>query len=220
MKTRALKTAIIAIEVIAIGMAITAAAVVFLFWRIGQDPVSLNLLRPSIEYAIEGRLPRGYDAKIAAIDVKRAATRGVYELRLTDVVILDAEDQAAANAPEMLLTFGLGDLISGSIGPQTVAVDGASFRIVRRENLSVDIPIVKKQSEKRKRLSLSKALNGEFLKSAFQSAVISNAELTFIDIASGRAWTAPDSEVQLHRTEDGLTASLHSKIEMNGAGGN
>ena len=67
MKKRALKTAVIAFEVIALLIAIAAAAVIFLSWRLGQGPVELGLLKPSAEFAIERRLPKGYEAKIGGI---------------------------------------------------------------------------------------------------------------------------------------------------------
>ncbi len=216
MKKRAIKSAVIVIEVIAVAVAIIAAALFFLFWRVGEKPLSLDLLRPSIELAIKANLPPGYDARIASMEIKRAAPQGVYELRFSDVVIMDAEDQKAADAPAMVMTFGLGDLLGGRVGPQTIAVDGASFRIVRRENLSVEIPIVKKQQQNRNGLSLQTLLNGGLLKSAFQSAVISHAELSFMDVASGREWTAPNSDVQLLKTEEGLTARIHGMIDMGG----
>ncbi len=52
MKKRALKTAVIAFEVVALAIAIAAAAIIFLSWRLGQGPVRLDILKPSVEFAI------------------------------------------------------------------------------------------------------------------------------------------------------------------------
>jgi len=214
MKKRALKTALIAIEVIAILMAIAAALVAFLYWRIGQGPVSLELFRPSVEYAIERRLPPGYDAVIDHIALQRAAARGDYDLLLTGVNVLDTEKAPAATAPRVEFIFSLGDFLGGRIGPKSMAVDQAKFRIVRRENLNVDIPIVKKEKEKKSAPALPSILDGKFLRSAFEFAELTNAEITFFDVASGRQWTAPGAAVDLRRTADGVTALVHGSIEM------
>lgn len=217
MKKRALKTAVIAFEVAAVAIAILAAALFYLYWRLGQDPVSLDLLRPSVEFAIERRLPEGYDAKVGAIELARADARGEYRLLLSEVAVLDADDQPAASAPAIVTTMALGDFLRGAIGPKTIAIDGASFRIIRRENLQVDIPIVKKPQKKKQHTSpLSSLLGGDFLKSAFESAYLSNAEITFLDAASGRAWSAPDAQVRLLRTDDGLTALARGTFDMSG----
>ena len=216
MKKRALKTAVIAFEVIAVAIAISAAALFYLHWRLGQGPVSLHLLRPSVEFAIERRLPEGYDARVGAIELSRAEARGEYRLLLSDVVVLDADDESAANAPAIVTTLELGDFLRGEIGPKTIAVDGASLRIIRRENLQVDIPIVKKKRKQEHAPLLSSLLRGNFLKSAFESAELSNAEITFLDAASGRAWSAPDAQVRLLRSDEGLTALARGAFDMSG----
>lgn len=219
MKKRALKTAIIAIEAIAIAIAVAAAALIFLYWRLGQGPAPLGLFRPSVEFAIEQRLPAGFDAKVGPIELRRTDEPGIYELRVEDVVANDAEGAMAAQAPEILLSFGLGDLLAGKVGPRTVAIDGAEFRIVRNENLNIEIPIAtaKERSKKSARPRLSGLINGRLLKSAFDSAIVSDATITFIDKASARSWSAPDSYVELRRTEEGLSALIRGELEMGAA---
>jgi hypothetical protein len=216
MKKRALKTAVIAFEVIALLIAIAAAAVIFLSWRLGQGPVELGLLKPSAEFAIERRLPKGYEAKIGGIELRRSEARGEYRLQLRNLSILDAEDEEAASAPEILTTFDIGDVLRGAIGPKTVIAEGARFRIVRRENLNVDIPIVKKAPSPRRDGQLADVLGGRLLKSAFDSAELSGAEITFYDVASGRSWSAPDTKVYLRRNEQGLAALVEGRIDMDG----
>ncbi|MEX6633615.1 YhdP family protein [Hyphococcus lacteus] len=216
MKKRALRTAIIFFEVIAIAIAILAAGLFFLYWRLGQGPVSLDVFKRSIEYTIEQRSPDDFDAQISSIELLRAEARDEYFLRLNDTKILDADDELAAAAPEILLTFSLGDILKGGIGPKTVVADGASFRIVRHETLNVDIPIVSKTSNQKTGMGLSKLLELRILKSAFSSATISNAQITFLDEASGRAWATRNAEVSLKRDDRGLSALVLGSIDMDG----
>ncbi len=214
MKKRALKTAVIALEVIAIALAFAAASLIFLSWRLGQGSVSLHLFKPSVEFAIERRLPKGYDARIGDIELRRTDARGEYSLAVNELSILDTDDQEAASAPQVLMIFSLGDLLAGAIGPKTLTADDARLRIIRRENLNVDIPIVKQKTPKRKGPGLSALLEGRLLKSAFEKADLSNAEVTFFDEASGRSWIAPAMEVRLDRTANGLEALLDGEIDM------
>ncbi len=214
MKKRALKTAVLAFEVIALLIAIAAAAVIFLSWRLTQGPVELYILKPSVEFAIERRLPRGYDAAIDSIELRSAEARGEYRLQLHGLTITGEDDEEAASAPAILMTFDLGDLLAGEIGPKIVTAQGASFRIIRRENLNVDIPIVKKPGGRGRQFAA--LLDGRLLRSAFDSAELSDAEITFLDVASGRAWAAPHTQVTLRRTEGGLTALLEGRIDMDG----
>lgn len=214
MKKRALKTAVIALEVVAILGAIVAAALIFLYWRLGQGPVSLDLFRPSVEFAIERRLPKGYDAKIGDIELRRTETRGEYRLEVSDLSVVDRQDHEAAGAPQVFVTFGFGDFLAGEVGPKTIRADKARFSIIRRENLNVDIPIVKHKAPKKRGLNLSSLLDGGLLKSAFETAELSNAEITFLDEASGRSWIAPATQVSLRRNETGLAAFVDGRIDM------
>ena len=214
MKKRALKSAVIALEVIALVIAIAAAALIFLTWRLGQGPVFLNIFKPSFEFAIERRLPKGYDAKLGEIELRRTETRGEYRLAVNNISILDTDDHEAASAPQLLMTFDLGDFLAGEIGPKTVISGGARFSIIRRENLNVDIPIVQAKATRKKGLGLSALLEGRLLKSAFEEAELSNAEIIFFDEASERSWTAPSTQVRLRRGDEGLTAMLDGEIDM------
>ncbi|WP_411817690.1 AsmA-like C-terminal domain-containing protein [Hyphococcus sp. DH-69] len=217
MKKRALKSAIVALEVVAIAIAIVAAALFFLYWRLGQGPVSLDIFKRSVEYSIEQRTPDDFGASIASIELLRADARDEYMLRLKDTRILDADNEVAAAAPEILLTFTLGDIFNGEIGPKTILADGASFRIIRRKNLNVDIPIVGKKTPKKKTTPrFSNIKNLPILKTAFSSASISNAKITFLDEASGRAWATENAEVNLTRDDEGLIASVLGAIDMDG----
>ena len=214
MKKRALKSAVIALEVIALAIAIAAAALIFLTWRLGQGPVMLDLFKPSVEFAVERRLPKGYDAKLGEIELRRTELRGEYRLAVNDISIFDTDGHEAARAPQLLMTFDLGDFLSGEIGPKTILADRAHLSIIRRENLNVDIPIVKVKAPRKKGPGLAAILEGGLLKSAFEEAHLSNAEITFFDEASERSWTAPSTEVRLRRNDAGLTALVDGKIDM------
>ncbi len=216
MTSRALKAGLIVVQIAALAIAIGAAALVFLYWRMGQAPVSLGLFRPSVEAAIERRLPDGYQASIEAIDIRRIAAEGAIQIDVAGLRVLNADDVSAAEAPLVTFSFSLRDALLGKAVPRTARVQGAKFRIIRKRDLSVEIPVAKPESRNRRRSPLSALIDGAFLDSAFQSAQMEGAQITFYDVASGRAWSAPDAGVSLTRTTTGLTARIAGEIDMHG----
>ncbi|WDI31996.1 DUF3971 domain-containing protein [Hyphococcus flavus] len=217
MKKKAFKTAVLIVEIAALAIAIAAAALVYVYWRSGQGPVSLNLFRSSAELAIERRLPSGFDARIESIEIERSRDNADLSLRLHDLNILDAEENSAAFAPEIFAVFQIGDLLRGEVGPQTLVAEGATFKIIRRENQNVEIPVAKTERKKSAFPGISSLIDGGILKSAFESAELNNAEVLFLDAASGRSWSAPDTQIYLKRNASGLAARVSGAIEMDGA---
>ncbi len=217
MKNKAFKTAIILVEFAALAITIFAAALLFLYWRMGQGPVSLSLFKQSAEHAIERQLPAGFDAGIQSIHMQRTDGGGTLLLRMTDTKILDADGNPAADAPELLFTFHLQDLMKGEIGPRSAVADAARFRIVRHENLKVEIPIARAEKKQRRSLPVvSSFIDGSLLKSAFESAEIKNAEIIFYDVASARSWSTKNAHVDVNRNSDGLVAHAAGEIDMDG----
>lgn len=216
MRKKAVKAAVIMIEAAALVIAIAAAAIVFLYWRTGQGPVSLGPFGSSIEGAIERRLPQGYDAEIRSIDVRRTENSGLLLLRLTELKILDADGVAAAEAPEILFSFYLQDLMKGAAGPKTAVADGAQFRIVRKKNLNIELPISPVKQQRPSFPFVSSLFEGNLLSSAFESAEISNAKIVFYDEASQRSWSTGNAQVSLKRSGEGLVAHASSILNMDG----
>lgn len=216
MKKRAVKAAVLAIEVIAIAIAVFAASIAFLYWRLEQGPVNLSLFKPSAEFAIQRQWPTGYRASIGAVELRRVSDRGRYQFRILDVVVFDRQEVEAASAPEVLIFYDLGDVLGGSAAPREVSLDGANIRIVRQSNLNIEIPIARQRSSKSRKRRLAALLDGGTAKRAFQSVIISNAEIEFLDVNSGRSWSAPGSEIRLASDADGVTAETRGEINMDG----
>ncbi len=218
MKKRAAKAGLIFLEVAAIVIAVVAAGVVFLFWRVERAPVSLAMFKPSLEYTVSRRLPKDYRCDIGSIELARDQQSGDYLVQLSAVKILDDENTEAASASDVMLTFSAGSLISGSIGPRTMSATNAKFRIVRNEALDVKIPAV---GGRRKTWPLASALPSFLdrnpLSSTFERAEIADAEITFVDIASGRSWTTQDASVLIERQTEGLSAAVSGNLDIGGS---
>ncbi len=216
MRKRAAKAGLIIIEVAAIAIAVIAASGAFLFWRLESGPVSLSIFKPSIELAVQSRLPEGYRCDVGAIKLARQEGKGAYVVRLSGIQIIDDEANEAASARQVGLTFALGDFFTGEVGPRTIVASGAKFRIIRNAEQNVKLPTVRSGAKKSLFSRLSSLLDRNVFNHAFENAEMTDAEITFIDIASGRSWMTRDASIAIIRQADGLSATIGGAIETGG----
>ncbi len=216
MNKRAAKTALILFEVIAILIGVAGAATAFLYWRLDSGPMSLNVFKSSAEIAIERQLPVGYAVTIGGVALGRTDKRSEVVVTLSGLAISDAADDEAASAADMSFVFDFGDIFSGKTGPKTITALGAKFRIVRNEKLNVELPPVQRQRHSFF-AAVSPVFDRQILKSAFESADIANAQITFVDSVSGRSWIAPAANIALKRDEGGLAGMLDGSLDIGGA---
>ena len=217
MKKRAAKTALIFVEVIAILVAIAGAGAAFLYWRLDSGPVSLNFFISSVEVAIERKLPVGYDVKIDEAALGRTGRRSDVIINFSGLRILNAANDETVSADNISFTFDFGDILSGKAGAKRIGATGAKFRIVRNENLNIELPAVQRQRRRSFFADMPLVFDRQLLKSAFESAEIAKAEITFIDSASGRSWVAPAANVMLRRNETGLVGEFDGALDIAGA---
>jgi Protein of unknown function/AsmA-like C-terminal region len=218
MRKRAAKAGLIVIEVAAIAIAVIAAGGAFLFWRLESGPVSLSIFKPSIELAVQARLPEGYRCAVDTIKLARQEGKGAYVVRVSGIQIIDDEAKEAASASEVGLTFALGDFFSGEAGPRTIVASGVKFRVVRNAEQNVKLPAVSSSTARKSPIArLSSLLDRNIFNNAFENAEMSDAEITFVDIASGRSWMTRDASITIKKQTDGLSATIGGAIDIGGA---
>jgi len=217
MRKRAAKAGLILIEIAAIVIAVIAAGAAFLFWRVERGPVSLAIIKPSIELAVQSRLPEGYQCDVRKIELARQEAKGAYVVRLSGIKIIDDEANEAASAADVGLTFAFKNLFAGEVGPQTIAASGAKIRIVRNAAQDLKIPAVRTNGKKSPLSSLSVLFDGGLLESAFESAEMTDAQITFVDVASNRSWVTRNASVAIKRETDGLSAIVGGSIDTGAA---
>ena len=202
------------IEIAAIAVAVFAASAAYLYVRLQQGPVSLGAFRQSAAFAIERRLPKGYDATVGAIELIQDQEH--FAVRLSDVDIANADGEATAAADIVDLVFETRDMLDRRVGPETVRAVGARFRILRNAEQTVKIPAARGRGGRSLFPSSDKMIGSGFLKSAFKKAEIEDAVVTFVDEASGRAWTSNNASIVIDRTDIGLTGAMAGDIDVDG----
>ncbi len=217
MRKRAAKAGLIIIELTAIAIAVLAAGGAFLFWRVESGPVSLSIFKPSIELAVQSRLPEGYRCEVGTIKLARQEGKDAYVVRLSGLQIIDDEANEAASASDVGLTFALGDFFAGEVGPRTIIASGAKFRVIRNADQNVKLPTVRGSSRKSPFSRLSSLLDRNVLNSAFENAEMNDAEITFVDIASGRSWITHNTSIAIKNQNHGLSAVISGAIDTGGA---
>lgn len=216
MKQRALKSAILAAEVAAVVVALFAALVFALMWRLAQGPMPLTMFRASAESAIERGFPKGYDARIANIEVSRGTAKGDYVLSFSETVVADPEGAVVAAAPQVRFVFNAGDMIAGRLGPKSIDGAHARLHITRNTERRIDLPMTRQLAARDARTGLAADLEARFFRSAFREATFDNITVTFLDEASGRAWSTEDARLRLEQAEAGLTAHAAGAIDLDG----
>ena len=221
MTKRALRAAVLALELCAVLIAALCAGGVFLYWRLGQGPVSLDLFSQSVEFAIERRLPPDYNVDVGALVLHRheGDARGQYLLAVMDFAILDPSGAETAFAPHVDFYFAPSDFFTGALGPRSMRASHARFSIVRNRNYNLEVPGAPRPggaARVREDGPLSQIFNGGLLKTAFREAVLDHAQVSFSDEASGRSWLAPDASVSVWRGGGVLTATLAGDLDIGG----
>jgi len=216
MKRRAAKVCLILLEVTAALVAVIAASAVFLYWRVGRGPVQMGFLRSSAEFALERRLPAGFESEIGGMALARDAARGAYRVRLADVSIRDAAERQAARAETVDFTFAARDILSGRVGPRTVSANGAAFQVIRNAERALEVPAAPRRRKRRAFPVLAPLIDGGLLKSAFQRGEIADAQVTFLDVASGRSWTSNNAVIAITRSDSGIDAMMRADMRIEG----
>lgn len=216
MKKHAAKACLIGFEILAIVLATGAAGAAYLYWRLERGPISLDILKPSIEFAISNRFPDKYASEIDRIELSRQGA-GNYAVQLVGLTVYDQERIKAASATQITSNFSSDAFFSGAFGPETIEAKGVEFRIVRNREMRVEIPAAPRRARPSPLAAISPALSKQLLRSAFQRAEINDAVITFHDVESGRSWRSTNAGISLTRTQGGLLAEASGDIDLEGA---
>ncbi|MFQ5562638.1 MAG: DUF3971 domain-containing protein [Parvularculaceae bacterium] len=215
MTRRAAKAGLILLEVLGVAAAVCAAATALLFWRLEQGPVSLDLFKPSAEFAVSRALGEGHRSEIEKLQLARGEARGEYVLTMIGLTAFARDGTQTVAAPRAAFVFGLADVFEGAPGPRRAVIENPAIRIVR----SLDRQPDARNSEAREHEgggSTRLQFGGAALRQVFRHALVTGAEVTFFDEASGRTWRAREARIEIERTEVGFSARAESAFETIG----
>ncbi|MGF1543303.1 MAG: AsmA-like C-terminal region-containing protein [Parvularculaceae bacterium] len=214
MRAHALKLAVAALELVGVLVAIALGALVFVAWRAETGAVRLDGVAPYVGPIVANLSPAFADCEVRALSIERArpsasgdpSDRGGYVVTIDGVRITGPKGSEIATADRTVLYFAARDFLSARFGPQTIEIDDGALRVVRgldrRLNLDFGAPAAGKQNVFRT------LTGGLYFREAFERASLRRAEVTFLDEASGRAWTAPSADLHIERRGADYVARL------------
>lgn len=216
-------------EVLAATVSGFAILILVLAWRLSQDePLRLESLTPYLEEALQPA-DGSYAVRIGGTRLTWAGWERTFDLRADDVQVVDpSSSRAIASIPEISVTLSVRALLlHGTVAPTAIEVfrprltiqrefDG-EFRVLQDDQQtagSTDAPSAPILPQFFDRLAEAEEKDQP---TAFLDRVaIVDGTLHIVDRRSGITWTAPDADVTVSRTDDGLRGSLLMAIEQLG----
>jgi hypothetical protein len=183
-----------------------------LYWRLGKAPIELPFLTERVLAVLGTKLPPGFSADLQGVALGRRGTYPTIELRA--LTLHDASGAVLASAPRIDVELALPGLITGSIEPRSVVVDGATAVASVDKNGRVGLHAVTGLAEPPADLSLTAMLGAvdALLAAAgsLDTVELKDATLIVEDRAFGRQTAHRDIDALVRRTAapGGLALSL------------
>lgn len=209
-RTRAARIGLVALEIAGATLAATAGLAGFLAWRIQSGPLSLSMLRPSAEFAVERALPHGHKAQIGDIVLSKGEG-GAFRIALAGVAIADPKGAEMVSLERVDAAFAVSDLAKAAFGPRLLVFDRPVISFTRTDGA------IKTDAAGSGEFDLIRLLNDHgWLRNSFRKAEFRDATILYRDAASGRTWRSEGASASLFRTRDGFGADLAGRFDIDG----
>ena len=191
-----------------------AIFILLLAWQLSQGPISLGFLSPYIENAVNQDQPN-FRLKMRDTILTWAGWERSLDIRVLGVQILNAENEAIGNIPELSFSLDRTALLKGQIAPNFVEIFGPKLHFIRQIDGALNIGF-----------GGSKGVYGAATLAAFQDLLdgpkgdhplkqlkslnIISADVLVDDQMLETSWMAPSADIQL--TRDGL--GVQGRISM------
>ncbi|MBI5162606.1 MAG: DUF3971 domain-containing protein, partial [Magnetospirillum sp.] len=196
-------------------------------WRLSSGPIVLDILKPTIEKVLaaeDGSFSVTLDSTVLAL----GEGSRMLELRALGVTAYSGSSAPIATVPELALTLNGRALMRGQLVPNSVTLYRPKVRLVREIDGSLRWAIGEQPTEDNLSAdevvrALIDALVGVPNRNRpgrlFQRAAIVDADLMVEDRALDLSWHAPDADILMRRTGDGLAAQAKLDLDLGGEKG-
>lgn len=214
-RSRAAKIAVIAVELVGGLLAVGAACVALLYWRLQSGPLSLAFFEESAEYAISRSLAEGYAVDLSDTAIVKANGEGRYDVTIARLVVRDAHGVGVSDISGVSIEYSVPDLFRAAVHPKRVVIEEARLDIERRAAPSLE----KAQSANpaRGRNRFARAYSRFVLASAPDSAEVKSLHIAFRDAVSGKSWETQRAAAKFERFENGIRVNASAAFDVDGA---
>lgn len=131
-------------------------------------------------------------------------------VKLLGARILDSEQTVVLQAPELQVSLSASALLNGEIAPRSISVSQPSLKITRQETGDIILGVQTEPAAVRDAVdwNLADLLSGDAGRAAryLTRVNILHAQVTIDDHLLGATWSAPDANISLLRTANGINA--------------
>lgn len=202
-------------------LALILIACGILIWRLSEGAVSLGLLSPVIETALNAAI-EDFRIEIDDAVLRWSESDRSLHTRVLGVDFIDGQGTLIGNVPEVEIDLDVASLARGQLSPSRIELFGPSAAIVRRadggfqlgfgDELIARGPVVEHigvaQSETDPGEVLGMLIeqlgNKDGAASKLKTFTIRDAKLEFFDRQSGTLWVAPNALLSIDRAIDGM----------------
>ncbi|MGB0670576.1 MAG: DUF3971 domain-containing protein [Rhodospirillales bacterium] len=189
-------------------------------WRLGEGPVSLGFLTPTMERILN--LP-GQQVKVTLADtiLTWAGWDRALDILLVDVRGFDAQGRQVARLPELSVGLSAKALLEGVVALRSLDIRGPKLKLRRdlEGRFDLDFAGAEKSDvdvvEQMVRSVLTPETPDEPM-SYLKRITVEDADLELIDERLGLSWQAPKAEMTLGRDDQGLVGDADLSIDMGG----
>ena len=185
-----------------------------LAWRLHEGPIVLGAATPWVMNMIERSVP-GLSLEASGATLSGGDWRTTYGLSLSDVRILDKEDQVVFESRHIALVMSLPSLIEAELRPVGISFDEARIRFVRERDGNIryalaDLPIDVTQEV---------SFLDWFLHAGSRPPLdrlhhvrFDQADILLEDLGSGQSLHAPDSFLVVARIDESVRIDLKTVV--------
>jgi hypothetical protein len=195
--------------VLAMAMVVGAALAV---WRLSHGPVPLDALLPYVADAIERSLP-GYEIRLERAELAWGGWERGLDLRVAGLVVDGPGGVRIADLSAASLRLSRDALLRGRIAPTALVVDGPEFRIERLADGALRVAGLGAEALPLAALAGSGAAADG---AALDEVIVSRATIRFVDLASGAAWEARETDLRLSMSATGLRVEARAGVSRAG----
>lgn len=211
----------------------TVVACGALVWRLSEGPVSLGILSPVMEAALNTAI-KDFRIEIDGAVLRWSEDDRSLHIRVVGVDFIDEQQTLIGNVPEIEVDLDVGSLVQGQLNPSRIELFGPSAAIVRRadggfqlgfgDELVATPPPVEHigvtASDTRPGQILSMLVeqlrSTEGAASKLKTFTIRDAKLEFFDRQSGTLWVAPNALLSIDRAVDGIAWLMAGTFRIGG----
>ena len=226
------RTSKILLEVVGVAVAVTAALLAFLAWRLSAGPISLPILSQIVEDAASAELEGG-QIHVGDTILRWSPDTRQLGLRMVGVDVKGADGNTVVTLPQLSLRLSVPALLRGTLAPTRVDIYDVTATLVRRPTgISLGLASAAGEAEATTEPDMAQdaAATGLVLGPMLDTLAngkadvpalawlrrvgIHNATLRVDDQVNGVTFEAPNANLAVFRGSGGLAANLQADVKL------